>query len=53
MLFESLTPREHLRIFASFKGTNSSEIDQVVDKMIKDIDLTDVENQLAKTLSGG
>ncbi|TNV87329.1 hypothetical protein FGO68_gene5519 [Halteria grandinella] len=53
VLFESLTPREHLRLFASFKGSNSSEIDSVVDKMIKDIDLQEVENQLAKTLSGG
>jgi ABC-type lipopolysaccharide export system ATPase subunit len=28
-------------------------IDELVDKMIKDIDLVTVENQMAKTLSGG
>lgn len=53
VLFDSLTPREHLRLFASFKGTKPSEIERVVEKMIAEIDLTDVQNQLAKTLSGG
>jgi ATP-binding cassette, subfamily A (ABC1), member 3 len=53
VLFEFLTPREHLELFASFKGTPSSQVRQQVDQMIKDIDLVDVENQLAGTLSGG
>lgn len=53
MLFESLTPREHLELFAAFKGTPSNQITEVVSKMIRDIDLVDVENQLAGTLSGG
>lgn len=42
VLFESLTPKEHLQLFASFKGTPASEVNEVVDKMIKDIDLVDV-----------
>ena len=53
MLFESLTPREHLELFDAFKGTPSNQITEVVSKMIRDIDLVDVENQLAGTLSGG
>ena len=53
VLFEFLTPREHLELFASFKGTSSENLREVVNKMIRDIDLVDVENQLAGTLSGG
>jgi hypothetical protein len=37
-----LTPEEHLKLFAAFKGTDSSLIDQQVEQMLKDIDLTDV-----------
>jgi ABC-type multidrug transport system ATPase subunit len=37
-----LTPEEHLKLFAAFKGTDSSFIDQQVEQMLKDIDLTDV-----------
>jgi ATP-binding cassette, subfamily A (ABC1), member 3 len=53
VLFEYLTPKEHLELFANFKGTPPAQINELVQKMIKDIDLVDVENQLAKTLSGG
>lgn len=53
VLFEYLTPREHLEIFAAFKGTPNNEIPAVVDKMILDIDLVTVKDQLAGTLSGG
>lgn len=53
VLFEFLTPREHLELFASFKGTPAKQVPAVVSKMIKDIDLAEVENQLAGTLSGG
>ena len=53
VLFESLTPKEHLQLFASFKGTPADRVDEVVNKMIKDIDLVEVQNQLAGTLSGG
>lgn len=31
VLFEMLTPEEHLKLFAAFKGTDSSVIDQQVD----------------------
>lgn len=42
VLFESLTPREHLELFASFKGTDSKQVKIEVDKMINDIDLKEV-----------
>ena len=53
VLFEFLTPREHLELFALFKGTSSDRVNQEVDDMIRDIDLVEVQNQLAGTLSGG
>ena len=34
-----LTPEEHLKLFAAFKGTDSSLIDQQVEQMLKDIDI--------------
>jgi ABC-type multidrug transport system ATPase subunit len=34
-----LTPEEHLRLFASFKGTDPSIIEDLVEKMLEDLDL--------------
>ena len=53
MLFEYLTPKEHLKLFAGFKGDNSENIDKDVDQMIIDLDLGSVQDQVVKTLSGG
>jgi ATP-binding cassette subfamily A (ABC1) protein 3 len=53
VLFEFLTPEDHLRLFASFKGTPPDEIENQVQQMLEDIDLLSVKNQLSKTLSGG
>ena len=39
ILFHYLTPEDHLKMFASFKGTPSNLIDDQVDKMLVDIDL--------------
>lgn len=44
VLFEYLTPKEHLELFANFKGAPPQQINELVEKMIKDIDLVDVEN---------
>jgi ABC-type multidrug transport system ATPase subunit len=44
VLFEFLTPAEHLRLFCSFKGTPKDEIEDQVTKMLVDIDLTTVQN---------
>ena len=42
-----------MRLFASFKGTDSNLIEGQVEKMLREIDLYDVKDQLSKTLSGG
>lgn len=53
VLFDFLTPEDHLRLFAAFKGTEARLIEDQVQQMIIDIDLVSVKNQLTKTLSGG
>ena len=53
VLFEFLTPEDHLRLFSSFKGTPADKIEEQVQKMLVDIDLASVKKQLSKTLSGG
>jgi ABC-type multidrug transport system ATPase subunit len=42
VLFESLTPEDHLNLFAAFKGAeNSDALQDQVRTMLKDIDLWD------------
>eukprot|EP01022_Parablepharisma_sp_SALTPOND_P033217 TRINITY_DN88309_c0_g1_i1.p1 TRINITY_DN88309_c0_g1~~TRINITY_DN88309_c0_g1_i1.p1 ORF type:complete len:1355 (+),score=109.74 TRINITY_DN88309_c0_g1_i1:227-4291(+) len=54
VLFEKLTPREHLEIFASFKGrSDSQQIQTDVEEILQDIDLKDVEDMVVCNLSGG
>jgi len=53
VLFEFLTPEDHLKLFAAFKGTEASVIDNQVKQMLEDIELYEVRNQITKTLSGG
>lgn len=53
VLFDYLTPQDHLRLFAAFKGTDSAVIEGQVQQMLIDIDLQSVKDQICKTLSGG
>lgn len=53
VLFRNLTPEEHLKIYAAFKGSKPSEIDEQVNQMLLDIDLVDQRYQQSSTLSGG
>jgi ATP-binding cassette, subfamily A (ABC1), member 3 len=53
VLFEKLTPKEHLEIFAAFKGMKSKDIKAEVNKILDDINLTESKTHLAKNLSGG
>ncbi|KAJ8921257.1 hypothetical protein NQ315_013729 [Exocentrus adspersus] len=53
ILFDNLTPREHLEFFAAVKGISPSLIEFEVMKTLRDIDLTDKANASAKHLSGG
>jgi len=40
VLFENLTPREHLNIFYDFKGGNPDLKQKEIDDLIKDVGLT-------------
>ncbi|KAI2474243.1 ATP binding cassette (ABC) protein subfamily A member [Diabrotica virgifera virgifera] len=53
ILFDNLSPREHLEFFAAVKGIHPSLIEFEVMKTLRDIDLTDKANSSSKHLSGG
>ena len=48
-----LTVKEHLEIFAVFKGMKADDIPAAVRRMIEDVDLLEKTDYLAKNLSGG
>ena len=50
---ERLTVRENLRFMASLHYTDKAKIEERTDEMIQVFRFQEVENQLAKTLSGG
>ncbi|KAJ0406974.1 hypothetical protein P43SY_005207 [Pythium insidiosum] len=52
-LFELLSVREHLELFARIKGVPSRDLEQVVKDLMHQMNLDDFENKLAGTLSGG
>jgi ATP-binding cassette subfamily A (ABC1) protein 1 len=52
-LFDLLTVREHLELFARIKGVPSHELNTVVLGKIKQLNLSAFENKLAGSLSGG
>ena len=53
MLFDYLTVREHLELYAAFKGVEVYGLGKKVDKMLYEIELVENQHQLASTLSGG
>jgi ATP-binding cassette subfamily A (ABC1) protein 3 len=53
VLFDLLTPREHLDIFYDFKGGKPERKQQEIDSLIRDVGLTIDQRKPAKTLSGG
>ncbi|TMW64055.1 hypothetical protein Poli38472_014172 [Pythium oligandrum] len=52
-LFELLTVREHLELFARIKGVSRAALDDVVSEKIQQLNLASFENKLAGSLSGG
>jgi ABC-type multidrug transport system ATPase subunit len=52
-LLDLLTVREHLELFARIKSVPEKEIEGVVRTKLEEMDLTDFENKLAGSLSGG
>ena len=53
VLFDLLTPEEHLSIFYDFKGGDPDKKEAELKKMIKDVGLTIDKKKVASTLSGG
>ncbi|CAI2386282.1 unnamed protein product [Moneuplotes crassus] len=53
ILFDTLTPEEHLRLYCMFKGVPPSEVNDQIEKTLKDVDLMPKRKAFAKNLSGG
>lgn len=53
ILFEKLTAAEHLRFFANIKEIPTEQVEQVVNKIVQEIDLKGNENVESHRLSGG
>ena len=53
VLFDYLTPRDHLEYYGIIRGIEEKRLEEAVSEMLEDINLTDKENALAKNLSGG
>ena len=53
ILFDLLTPEEHLDIFCDFKGVASKDKKAEINKMLKDVDVWHHRDTMAKNLSGG
>nr|QST14978.1 ABCA5 protein [Diaphanosoma celebensis] len=53
VLFDQLTPREHLRFFGRIRGIPADRLDAEVERTLKDIDLSTKGDSLAGKLSGG
>ncbi|CAI2381272.1 unnamed protein product [Moneuplotes crassus] len=53
ILFDMLTPEEHLKLYCMFKGVPASEVEAQVEKTLSDVDLQSKRGAYAKDLSGG
>ncbi|XP_015445118.1 ATP-binding cassette sub-family A member 10 [Pteropus alecto] len=51
--FEFLTVRENLRLFAKIKGIQPKEVEQEVKRVIMELDIQNIQDVIAKKLSGG
>ena len=53
VLFDDLTLREHLSMFGTFKGVSFRDLDNEINKTMKDFHMTDINDVTAKELSAG
>jgi ATP-binding cassette subfamily A (ABC1) protein 3 len=55
ILFDLLTPEEHLSVFIDFKGNESNSINKKaeIDELIENVGLNEYRHTMAKNLSGG
>ena len=52
-LFEDLTVKEHLEMFSIFKGVKKEEVGPEVNKTLRDFQIENIGDMLAKNLSAG
>ena len=53
VLFDKLTQREHLNMFAVYKGIPSEQREQEVNKILDDMGIRNIADSFAENLSGG
>lgn len=53
VLWEDLTVKEHLELYAGLKGVEKSQVNDSVSDIIKNVGLTEKVNTQSKQLSGG
>ncbi|KAM7067935.1 ATP-binding cassette sub-family A member 6 isoform 1-T2 [Molossus nigricans] len=51
--FDTLTVKENLRLFAKIKGIQPQEVDQEVQRILLELDIQNIQDNLAKHLSEG
>ena len=52
-IFENLTVRQHLEFYANIKGVRYDYFHELINKTLKEMDLTSYSDVNAGTLSGG
>ena len=52
VLFDNLSPYEHMRVFCDFKGFTGNMAEEI-EKVLRDVDLWHFKDTVAKNLSGG
>jgi ABC-type multidrug transport system ATPase subunit len=53
ILWEELTPEEHLEIYSVFKGIPNDKQNTLIQETLNEVELNKVRNQLVSTFSGG
>ena len=53
ILFGDLNIREHLEMFSIFKGVKSNKVNDEIDKVLHDFQMSDIQYMIAKNLSAG
>ena len=53
VLFEQLTVKEHLELFALFKGVETENIESEINSILSELELLEKKDELSVNLSGG
>ena len=52
-LYEDLTVEEHIELFATFRGFEGEQLQDEINKLIRDVNLEEKRDEYSKNLSGG